>query len=192
MSLVPTHGIASRRMLFRRGNASFCSRYEETGTPPPTAVDIDLSRASGAAKLGSCLTDVTRRAAPGVSFVYSPLCWRPNVCDSNRRGTLTRWNHAASVPDCKYILKLCRGICQGRLKGYSSTTSPVRAGPERRPSNLDALRSNHRMIFVYGFAKSERDNTKLVCDRQRGAKRPSVPSPQLLALVRTKGLDTIA
>ena len=47
------------------------------------------------------------------------------------------------------------------------------------------------MIFVYGFAKNERDNIKLVSDWQRGAKRPSEPSPKLLALVRTKGLDTI-
>jgi|307.fasta_scaffold42161_2 hypothetical protein len=80
-----------------------------------TAVDIHISRASGAANLGSCLTDVTRGAAPGVSFVYSPLCWRPNVCDSNRRGTLTRWNHVTSVPDCKQILKLHRASVKADL-----------------------------------------------------------------------------
>src|SRR6266851_620032 len=34
--------------------------------------------------------------------------------------------------------------------------------------------------------------TKLVSDWERGAKRPSGPSLKLLALVRTKGLDTIA
>jgi putative transcriptional regulator len=34
--------------------------------------------------------------------------------------------------------------------------------------------------------------TKLVSDWERGAKRPSGPSLKLLALVRAKGLDTIA
>src|SRR5215472_10849989 len=102
-------------MLLRRSKASFCSRCGEIGTHQQTAADIHLSRASGAAKLGSCLTDVTRGAAPGVSFVYSPLCWRPNVCDSNRRGTLTRWNHVTSVPDCKQILKLHRASVKADL-----------------------------------------------------------------------------
>jgi hypothetical protein len=33
------------------------------------------------------------KAAPGVPFVFSPLCWHPNVCVGNHRGSVTRWSH---------------------------------------------------------------------------------------------------
>ena len=40
----------------------------------------------GNGQLGSCLTDATREAAPGVPFVNSPLRQSPNACASDRRG----------------------------------------------------------------------------------------------------------
>ena len=40
------------------------------------------------------------KAAPAVPFAKLPLCQRPNVCISNRRGILARWYHyKSSVPD---------------------------------------------------------------------------------------------
>src|SRR5271165_5469736 len=44
------------------------------------------------------------RAAPDVLFVLKPLCWRPNACDSNHCGTLTRWDHVNLRPDCERII----------------------------------------------------------------------------------------
>ena len=38
------------------------------------------------------------KAAPGVPFVNSPLCQRPNVCVSNLCGILARWFH--TKPPC--------------------------------------------------------------------------------------------
>ena len=49
--------------------------------------------ASGAAEVGSCPTDATREAAPGVPFVDLPLCRRPNACADNPGGSLARWHH---------------------------------------------------------------------------------------------------
>ena len=53
-----------------------------------------LKHASGTAELGSCLTDATREGRSRRAVRDLPLCQRPNVCDSNLRGILTRWYHA--------------------------------------------------------------------------------------------------
>src|SRR5208282_890274 len=52
-----------------------------------------IKHASGAAELGSCLTDTTREDRSRRAVRNLPLCWRPSVCDSNPRGILTRWCH---------------------------------------------------------------------------------------------------
>jgi hypothetical protein len=48
-------------------------------------------RAVGNERIGAL--NATRGAAPGVLFACQPLCWRPNACNSNHYGTLTRWSH---------------------------------------------------------------------------------------------------
>ena len=44
--------------------------------------------------MGSCLTDATLDDRSRRVVRISPLCCRPNACESNHRGTLTRWSHA--------------------------------------------------------------------------------------------------
>jgi hypothetical protein len=91
-------------------------------------------RPSGTAGLGSYPIDA--RAAPGLPFVYQPLCWRPNVCDSNHCGTLSRWSH----------VNLRSGLvssifgCTGRLSRPSSSRRTIwvpRTSPQapREPSS---------------------------------------------------------
>jgi hypothetical protein len=38
------------------------------------------------------------KAAPGVSFVSLPLWCRPNACNTNHRGSFTRWKHSRLHP----------------------------------------------------------------------------------------------
>lgn len=83
-------------LYMSRESKQFC-RWRQTGKrvriPSDGPLAEALFHASGAAKLGSCLTDVTPRATPAVLFVFSPLCRHPKGCDSNHRGILTRWKH---------------------------------------------------------------------------------------------------
>lgn len=48
---------------------------------------------AGTAELGSCPTDVTRDGRSRRAIRNLPLCWRPNVSESNHCGSLTRWSH---------------------------------------------------------------------------------------------------
>ena len=57
--------------------------------------------------------------------------------------------------------------------------------------DIQALREREGISQAV-FARHLNVGTKLVSDWERGAKRPSGPSLKLLALVRAKGLDTIA
>jgi len=69
----------------RKDNRSM--RFE---APCRRPIKSECNKAVGNGRMGSCPTDATREAAPGVPLVCKPLCRRPSVCDGNHGGTLTR------------------------------------------------------------------------------------------------------
>jgi hypothetical protein len=76
---------------------------------------------------------------------------------------------------CEAIMRAERGSIDAELGGYLIKQRVSRPGGGRSGGyrTLIAFRSSHRSVFLYGFAKSERDN---VSDRELDDLKKSSPN----------------
>jgi hypothetical protein len=107
--------------------------------------------------LGSCPTDATREAAPGVPFANLPLCQRPNVCDSNRGGILARWFHIFLRA---WVTNRIFGLRRIVVKDVRTTRLvPIFTLKARHRAAKNSIKHLHalpRRLFEYVYGMAER------------------------------------